>query len=359
VIIHATALLAQTPPVGDVKIIVVAGLLFVAIAALANGLSVTPATVLTPLKENVQLTIFTLFGNFVVIPALTAGFLLAIDFDAQVDLAFCLLALVAGAPFVAWMTSLGKGNIAYGAASSFMLMVATIVVMPLLLPALLSGVDSPAKPSWWDLFGPILLFLVVPLVVGLLVRWRHPEFAMSAATWLGPVSIAFLAMHIALMFAVYWDDFTDEFGSGEIAFTIGFAIVPLVIGYVLSPPYVLSPMRAMMPQHYGRKLAAEVTTAQKGSQMLICSLIFAFGDYAVAGVVALASSAITIVVIIVFVLEIGKRFTAKSPAATSGADPTAVAPAPAATSSAAPTAVAPAPGAPAPDALQTSKGTSS
>ena len=243
-----------------------------------------------PLKENLQLSVFTLVGNFIVIPALVVGFLLAFDFNAQVDLAFCLLALVAGAPFVAWMTGLGGGNVLYGAASSFMLMIVTIVVMPLLLPSLLSWVDSPAQPSWWDLFGPILLFLLVPLVVGLLVRWRHPQFAMNAATWLGPFSIVCLMIHIALMFATYWDDFTDEFGTGEMAFTLGFATVPLLIGYILSPPYILSPARAMMPQHYGRKLAAEVTTAEKGSQMLICSLIFAFGDYPVSGVVALASS---------------------------------------------------------------------
>jgi bile acid:Na+ symporter, BASS family len=309
----------QAPAVGDIKDIVAFGLLFVGTAALANGFSVTPAMILGPLKQNAQLSVFTLVGNFIVVPALVVGFLLAFDFSAQVDLAFCVLALVAGAPFVAWMTSLGKGNVAYGAASSFMLMVVTIVVMPLLLPTELSWVDSPASPSWWKLFWPLLLFLVVPLVVGMLVRWRHPEFATAAATWLGPLSIAFLLIHVALMFATYWDDFTAEFGTGEIAFTVAFAVVPLLIGFILSPPYIMSPVRAMLPQHYGRKLAAEIGTAQRGSQPLICSLIFAFGIYPVAGVVALASSVITIVVMIVYALEMGKRETAKLQAASAGA----------------------------------------
>ena len=295
------------PPVGDIKDIVAFGLLFVATAALANGFSVTPAMILGPLKKNVQLSVFTLVGNFIVLPALVVGFLLAFDFSSQVKIAFCLLALVAGAPFVAWMTSLGKGNIMYGAASSFLLMIVTIVVMPLLLPTLLSWADAGVSPSRWLLWWPILLFLALPLVVGMLVRWRHPDFATQASTWLGPLSVMFLVIHIALMFATYWSDFTSEFGTGEMAFTLGFALVGLLIGWILSPPYVLSPMKAMLPQHYGTKLAAEIGTAQKGSQPLICSLIFAFGHYPVSGVVALASSVVTIIVIIVYALEMAKR----------------------------------------------------
>ena len=62
------------PAVGDVKDIVVFGLLFVGTAALANGLSVTPASVLGPLKQNVQLSVFALIGNFIVAPALAFGF---------------------------------------------------------------------------------------------------------------------------------------------------------------------------------------------------------------------------------------------------------------------------------------------
>ena len=314
-----------TPPVGDIKDIVAFGLLFVATAALANGFSVTPAMILGPLKKNVQLSVFTLVGNFIVLPALVVGFLLAIDFSSQVKIAFCLLALVAGAPFVAWMTSLGKGNIMFGAASSFMLMVTTIVVMPLLLPTLLSWADAGVSPSRWLLLWPILLFLALPLVVGMLVRWRYPDFAMQASTWLGPLSVMFLVIHI-LMFATYWSDFTSEFGTGEMAFTLGFALVGLLIGWILSPPYVLSPMKAMLPQHYGTKLAAEIGTAQKGSQPLICSLIFAFGHYPVSGVVALASSVVTIIVIIVYALEMANRQSKKLQAA-----PAAAAAAPSAT----------------------------
>ena len=81
-------------------------------------------------------------------------------------------------------------------------------------------------------------------------------------------------------------------------------------------------MKAMLPQHYGTKLAAEIGTAQKGSQPLICSLIFALGMYPVAGVVALASSVITIVVVILYSLEMGKAREAKALGSASTSTPT-------------------------------------
>jgi predicted Na+-dependent transporter len=315
----------QPPPIGDIKDIVVFGLLFVAAAALANGFSVTPASVWAPIKKNLQLSVFALIGNFVILPALVIGFLLAINLGSQMKIAFGLLALVAGAPFVAWMVSLGKGNVMYGASMSFMLMIFTVAFMPLLLPIELRMMDTGISVSTWTLYKPMLLFLLLPLVLGMLYRWRHPDLAMKGATWLGPLSVMFLVVHIALMFATYWGYFIHEFGSGDIAFTVGFGLAGLLIGWVLSPPYIMSPMKAMLPQHYGTKLASEIGTAQKGSQMLICSLIFAFGRFPVAGVMALASSVVTILLILWFSPAMGKR-EAKLVALSGDAGATSVAP---------------------------------
>ena len=54
-------------------------------------------------------------------------------------------------------------------------------------------------------------------------------------------------------------------------------------------------------------MPAALGTAQKGSQALICSLIFAMGTYSVAGVVALGSSVITVLILVILSAEIGKR----------------------------------------------------
>jgi predicted Na+-dependent transporter len=318
--------LAQaTPPVSEIKDIVAFGLLFVMSAALANGLSVPLSTVWAELKANRQASILALVGNFLIIPALVVGGLLALDLSTQVTISFALLSLVAGAPFVAWMTSLGKGDIGYGAALSLTLLIVTIAVMPLVLPGMLSTLDTDVTISAWRLYWPMLLFIGLPLVIGFLVRARHPDAAATAASYLGPLSIAFLLVHVVLMFATFWSDFTDEFGTGDMAFTLGFAIVPLLVGYLLCPPYVLAPVKAP-DSNFGVKLASTIGTAQKGSQPLICSLIVAFGAYSVSGVVALASSVVTIIIVILYSLEVGRRHTMKEAAAGTPA-PTSPAPA--------------------------------
>jgi predicted Na+-dependent transporter len=309
--------LAQAPPpVSEVKEIVAFGLLFVMAAALANGLSVPLSMVWTELKANRQASILALIGNFVIIPALVVGGLLALDLSTQVTISFALLSLVAGAPFVAWMTSLGKGDVGYAAALSLMLMLVTIAVMPLVLPGMLSTLDTDVTVSAWRLYWPMLLFIVVPLVVGLLVRARHPDAAKTAASYLGPLSIAFLLVHVVLMFVTFWSDFTDEFGTGDMAFTLAFAIVPLLVGYLLCPPYVLAPVKAA-DSNFGVKLASTIGTAQSGSQPLICCLIVAFGVYSVSGVVALASSVVTITIMILYSLEMGRRQATREVAAAS------------------------------------------
>jgi len=60
-----------------------------------------------------------LIANFVVVPLLTWLTLQAFGFAAQATMAFALLSVVAGAPFVAMFTTLGRGDVAYAASISF------------------------------------------------------------------------------------------------------------------------------------------------------------------------------------------------------------------------------------------------
>ena len=69
---------------------------------------------------------------------------------------------------------------------------------------------------------------------------------------------------------------------------------------------MLSPIKAPDNQ-YGTKLASAIGTAQKGSQPLICSLIFTFSKFPIAGVVGLASSVITLIVILAVSSELGEH----------------------------------------------------
>ena len=104
-------------------------------------------------------------------------------------------------------------------------------------------------------------------------------------------------------------DFVGQFGTGGFLHSIAFAVVCVAVGYVLSPPHTFR-MQAV-PDQTGTTLADAIGTGQKGSQMLIASLIIALGADSVAGVGALASSLIIIAILGAFAAEAGTRFAAR------------------------------------------------
>lgn len=110
-------------------VIVSFGLLFTGMAALAMGLSLSlksPAP--PPWRGRGQLTVMLLLSNFVVMPALFIGLAAIISFNPQVKMAIVALSLMAGAPFIPWLVSLAKGNLAYSGFSALLLTLVTFIV---------------------------------------------------------------------------------------------------------------------------------------------------------------------------------------------------------------------------------------
>lgn len=284
-------------------LIVTFGLVFVSSAALAAGLAMTLRSAIAPLKANALPTLGVLVANFGVVPLVTGLTLNWFGFAPQATMAFALLSVVAGAPFVAMFTRLGDGDVAYAGSLSLLLTLVTIVFMPLVLPWMLGLLDVPhASVTTWHLLKPLLLALLLPLVIGLAVSWRHPAVARELAPHFGQVALVAVALHVTLMFVAFWHDVTAELGSGEYLYSIFMPIGCLIVGYGACALFMGGAGRVG-----GLGLPAALSTAQKGSQALICSLIFAMGQYSVAGVVALGSSVITLVILVLLAAELGKR----------------------------------------------------
>jgi hypothetical protein len=107
------------------------------------------------------------------------------------------------------------------------------------------------------------------------------------------------------MFVAYWNQVVAELGTGEYLYSIFMPIGCAIVGYGAC---VLFTRGAPRNADGAISLPAALATAQKGSQALICSLIFAMGTFPIAGVVALGSSVITVVILVVATAELGKRY---------------------------------------------------
>jgi bile acid:Na+ symporter, BASS family len=292
-------------------VIVTFGLIFVVTASLGQGFSIAPESVKEALRGHGQLNVMLLISNFIVMPALLIGLASLIDFNPQVKMAIIVLAITAGSPFIPWLVVRGKGDLGYSVAVSLGLTLVTLVVTPLALPPLLRALHTGASPSVWRVAWPLLLFILMPLVVGMICRARYPELVAEVGPWLGPLSVTFLLVHICLYIGYSWSDFLSLAGYGQLAFACVFPLAGLLIGYLLSPPYVLSPVPAAHPQR-GAKIVSSVSVAQQNTGAVICCAIFPLGPFLVAGDYLLLGALLTIVVVLFFMLELGVRFAKRT-----------------------------------------------
>ena len=172
-------------------VIVTFGLIFVVTASLGQGFALTAASLRAGLGSHIHTSVMLLISNFIVVPALLIGLASLIGFNTQVKMGIVVLAITAGAPFIPWLVAQGRGDVGYSAAVSLGLTLVTLVAVPLALPPLLRALDTGASPSVWLCAWPLLLFILLPLVVGMICRARYPEIVGQVGPWLGPISITF------------------------------------------------------------------------------------------------------------------------------------------------------------------------
>lgn len=297
-------------------VIVSFGLIFVVTASLGQGLGVARQTMGPPLKAHSQLNVMLLLSTFIVVPAVLIGLAALLPFANQVKMAIIVLAICGGAPFVPWLVSLARGNVGYSAAATTMLLLATFIVLPFAVPPLVKALDTGAVVTPWKLAWPLLLFMLLPFLIGVLIRSRSLSLTMALGSWLGPVSITFLTAHIVLFIGYSWSDFVSIAGYGQMAFALAFPLVGMLVGYLLSPPYVLN-VGPVKDPHRGSKIVSVVAVAQQNTGAVICCAIFAFGKYVVAGDMLLLGAIVTIVVVMLTMAELGARYEKKQDVAPS------------------------------------------
>jgi Sodium Bile acid symporter family len=163
-------------------------LLFVVTSMFSVGLALTIPQMLDPLR-NMRVIILALVANFVVVPAVAFLLSRVIPLDTDLRIGLILFGSSAGAPFLPKLAQIAKANVAFAVGLMTLLMVATVIYLPIVLPLQLPGVSVSA--------GKIALLLIlemlVPLGLGLIVRARYED---SAAGLRQPVTqISNLTLH--------------------------------------------------------------------------------------------------------------------------------------------------------------------
>ena len=269
-------------------------LLFVVGGMAAMGLGLTVSRIATPLRD-VRMVLLLLLVNFVVVPAvaIAAARLLPMEQDAAT--AVVLVGCLAGAPFLPKLAQLAKADVALAVGSMVLLMVVTVGYAPIVVPLVLPGVTvDPLAVA-----QSLVLFMLIPLGIGLLIRSRLPELADS---WVGPVGQASsvgMLLGITSALLVSWQDVIGAIGTWIF---VGVAIV-LVAG--LASGWLAGVGRP------GDRVLLGLATAQRNIAAAIVVATTIGGDVVV---LTLVGALVLPIVLIVLAGAIGKRMDAPAAA---------------------------------------------
>lgn len=204
------------------------GLLFIVSSMLAMGMSLTMAQILQPLR-NVRLVFLALLANFVLVPLLAYIIIRVIPLEQSLQIGLVVLATAAGAPFLPKLVQGAKGDIAFGVGLMTLLMVATIVYMPLVLPLLLTGVE--VNP--WDIAQSLIVLMLIPLAIGLLFKSHSPDSAAHWAATLNKISGLAILILLVVGLGLNVSNIIDLIGSLGLLALLLFIAGSLLIGLLL------------------------------------------------------------------------------------------------------------------------------
>jgi len=263
--------------------------LFVITSMLAMGMSLTIKQIMDPLR-NVRLVVLALLGNFLLVPALAWLLTVILPMGQAQSAALILLGACAGAPFLPKLAQMSKGNLALSVGLMVLMMVLTIIFAPLVLPLLLPGVQVDVAA----IAQSLVLLMLLPLAIGLLVKWRYADTAASWQPHLSQASTYSLLVLIVAALILQFRNVIGAIGSWMILGTLLLVVGALVIGYLLS--------------FGGAAADRKVAALGAGQRNLSAALLVgaSFGD-AETLVMTLVAALVLQVLLIVLAGEIGKR----------------------------------------------------
>lgn len=166
----------------------IAVLVFLVGSMLGMGLNLTPQAITTPLKDG-KLVLLSLVLNFVVAPVFAWLLTAVFPLDRGYAIGLLLLGGAAGAPFIPKLVETARGDLTLAIAVMTLLTAGTMLFMPLALPLMVPGLQA----SPWQIARPLVLFIVAPMVVGMLLKAQTP----ATAALLAPIAVQ--AGNIALL----------------------------------------------------------------------------------------------------------------------------------------------------------------
>jgi BASS family bile acid:Na+ symporter len=202
----------------------------------AIGLGVAYAD-LVAVVRNWRLLAQAALANYVCVPAVAVGLLLALEAKPMVAAGFLIATVCPGAPFGPPLTAMAKGNVAVSVGLMVVLAGSSALVAPLVLQCLLPVVSSTdsLKVDAARMVVTLLATQLLPLFAGLAVRQWRPTLA---ARLLKPANRLSAVLSLSVIGVIFVVQFETLMSIRPIGYAGMFALVlaALVAGWLLGMP---------------------------------------------------------------------------------------------------------------------------
>jgi len=196
------------------------------------GMTFSVAQIVAPLKR-VRVLLGLIVVNLGLAPLIAIGIAHLLPLHSQTRIGLAIVTIAAGAPIAMKACQLAKrSDMAMAVSFTIVLIVLTIPVAPLWAQAIISG----AKVDPWGIVKDLIFLVLIPLVVGLILRSRYPEHRDSWKNGLEKTSNIALYAALVVGIAVNWNALISVIGSWVILASVLIIIAYAVLGAVVGLP---------------------------------------------------------------------------------------------------------------------------
>lgn len=180
--------------------------------------------------HNVQFVTLSLIWAFGLCPMLALLLSRLVPLSEPYAIGLILLGMTPCAPFFPTFAQKAHADFGYVAAFVILAAVGTVIFMPLATPILLPGFKADA----WTIARPLVLYIALPLAVGLLVRIGREALAERVHPLVRKVTVIVTLLMLALVLWIYGADFLLAVGTFAIGTQLLFYLMVAGCSYVLA-----------------------------------------------------------------------------------------------------------------------------
>ncbi len=192
----------------------------------AMGLEINKDEAIVTLKNPRFIMLIFVWG-WIVGPALAWGITQIIPLSAPHAAGLLLISLAPTAPFFPLMVTKARGDMSAAGAFILVATIGTVIFLPLLVPFLIKGLTV----SIWGLAKPLLIMVLLPLIVGFIIKVKKEAFANKIGPIIKKIGTLFLLITAVMTFWLYWEEMLSAIGSYAVGAQVLFLGIITFLAY--------------------------------------------------------------------------------------------------------------------------------